>query len=438
MGESEHGSTAGCVARIVVAALVLLTGAFVAYRLILRAKVNRALDSIRAAGQPVTLQEFVAWRDEHFEGEDATALYEEAFVCYSEMTREEGPLVPIAGYADLPAPAQPMPAEMERAVGEFLSRNGWALEILHMACATGAYRLPQSACDPMTAGRLPALGSMRASTRLLAVDAARAARRGDSDAAVRSLSTALALAECIRREPNLIWQLTRVACCQAAIDSIEDVLSCVSLDDRHLRELSGALERAEDPDAMARAVIGERGWGVSMFYGPRPMFGRVVHAVYGATGLLDIDILTYLSVQAKFLAVLEAPPAQRWELAKPLPAGTPLPRFCVVTGMIAPSFDIPQVDLARICRLRTARAGLAAERYRSLNGELPDGLERLVPEYLESVPTDLFDGKPLRYRKLDKGYLVYSVGPDGQDDGGAERDSADETQPYDIGFRVER
>ena len=90
-----------------------------------------------------------------------------------------------------------------------------------------------------------------------------------------------------------------------------------------------------------------------------------------------------------------------------------------------------------LCRLRAARAGLAVERYRSLNGELPDGLERLVPEYLESVPTDLFDGKPLRYRKLDKGFLVYSVGPDGQDDGGTS-EPAGEGGPPDVTFTVER
>ena len=29
-----------------------------------------------------------------------------------------------------------------------------------------------------------------------------------------------------------------------------------------------------------------------------------------------------------------------------------------------------------------------------------------------------FDGQPLRYRKHDSGYLLYSIGPDLKDDGG--------------------
>jgi hypothetical protein len=34
------------------------------------------------------------------------------------------------------------------------------------------------------------------------------------------------------------------------------------------------------------------------------------------------------------------------------------------------------------------------------------------------VPTDIYSGAPLRYRRLDNGYVVYSVGFDGKDGGG--------------------
>ena len=54
---------------------------------------------------------------------------------------------------------------------------------------------------------------------------------------------------------------------------------------------------------------------------------------------------------------------------------------------------------------------------------------------MDEIPPDPFDGKPLRYKKLEKGYVVYSVGPDGNDDGGKERGLGDD---YDIIFVVER
>jgi hypothetical protein len=65
----------------------------------------------------------------------------------------------------------------------------------------------------------------------------------------------------------------------------------------------------------------------------------------------------------------------------------------------------------------------------------------LKPRFLTFVPTDPFEGGPLRYRRLSKGYVLYSVDRDGHDDGGREkperRKSSDQTS-YDITFTVER
>jgi hypothetical protein len=49
-------------------------------------------------------------------------------------------------------------------------------------------------------------------------------------------------------------------------------------------------------------------------------------------------------------------------------------------------------------------------------------LEALAPKYLAEVPGDLFSGKPLIYRPSEKGYLLYSVGVNGQDDQGRSYD----------------
>ena len=41
-----------------------------------------------------------------------------------------------------------------------------------------------------------------------------------------------------------------------------------------------------------------------------------------------------------------------------------------------------------------------------------------MPKYLATVPRDAFNEKPLAYRKTDTGYLFYSVGVNGVDNGG--------------------
>jgi hypothetical protein len=39
----------------------------------------------------------------------------------------------------------------------------------------------------------------------------------------------------------------------------------------------------------------------------------------------------------------------------------------------------------------------------------------LTPEYLATVPEDPFSGLRLVYRRLDKGYALYSIGLDSRD-----------------------
>ena len=61
---------------------------------------------------------------------------------------------------------------------------------------------------------------------------------------------------------------------------------------------------------------------------------------------------------------------------------------------------------------------LAVERYRLAHGRWPDALAELTPAYLEEPLLDPYTGKPISYKRLDDGVLVYSVGPDETDDGG--------------------
>jgi hypothetical protein len=66
--------------------------------------------------------------------------------------------------------------------------------------------------------------------------------------------------------------------------------------------------------------------------------------------------------------------------------------------------------------------GFALAAHRADHGKYPKTLDALTPKYLPSVPADLFSGKAPIYRPAEKGYLLYSVGVNGQDDGGRTRE----------------
>jgi len=112
---------------------------------------------------------------------------------------------------------------------------------------------------------------------------------------------------------------------------------------------------------------------------------------------------------------------------------------------------------------KRAAAGvlLAATRQRLETGALPQALETLVPDYLPTLPTDVFgrrtqknaDSTPgsdapadadgpqtaLKLKQLEGVWTVYSVGPNGNDDGGPPPDG---TEPDlgndDIGLTLKR
>jgi hypothetical protein len=71
-------------------------------------------------------------------------------------------------------------------------------------------------------------------------------------------------------------------------------------------------------------------------------------------------------------------------------------------------------------KLSCAAAGLAAERFRLQNQRWPDSLEELVKAgCLKKLPLELFDDKPLRFRRAPDGLVIYSVLTDRAYDGTA-------------------
>jgi hypothetical protein len=69
-------------------------------------------------------------------------------------------------------------------------------------------------------------------------------------------------------------------------------------------------------------------------------------------------------------------------------------------------------------RRRVAAVWLAVRAYTSRQGHPPATLSALVPNYLPVIPEDPFAPGPLLYRIVAGQPLVYSRGPDGDDDGG--------------------
>jgi hypothetical protein len=164
------------------------------------------------------------------------------------------------------------------------------------------------------------------------------------------------------------------------------------------------------------------------------------------TGFFDRDLLFYLKTMQKFIDAAGQAPSERFEAVRTFDEDIKEARqkLYLMTALIMPALGKSiDRDAENSARLRTAATALGIERYRLKHaGRLPEALAVLVPECLPAVPIDPFSGEALQYRKRDKGFVVYSVGADRQDDGGvttmAKKRGASGASPADICFTVER
>ena len=69
-------------------------------------------------------------------------------------------------------------------------------------------------------------------------------------------------------------------------------------------------------------------------------------------------------------------------------------------------------------QFEVTRLAFALAAYRADHGGYPAKLADLAPQYVAKVPRDIFNDAELHYRLQGGGYLLYSVGVNGKDDGG--------------------
>ena len=85
--------------------------------------------------------------------------------------------------------------------------------------------------------------------------------------------------------------------------------------------------------------------------------------------------------------------------------------------------------------LQATRIILALRAYQLTHGKLPADLNALVPEFLDSVPVDDFDGQPLCYSPERK--IVYSVGENLKDDGGDDSRGGRSNRQLDLVYKFD-
>jgi hypothetical protein len=96
------------------------------------------------------------------------------------------------------------------------------------------------------------------------------------------------------------------------------------------------------------------------------------------------------------------------------PPGPSLAQFCD-----AQIQDIILRDTRALAQIRLLETAFALQRHFRKYGSYPATLVALVPEFLPAPPIDPFSGEALKWRPSSDGPLLWSIGPNALDDGGA-------------------
>ena len=95
-------------------------------------------------------------------------------------------------------------------------------------------------------------------------------------------------------------------------------------------------------------------------------------------------------------------------------------RHQLLAVILLPSLHkIPMRAAAAQTAMDEAAIACALERYRLANGQFPETLEALVPQFISQLPNDVISGEPYKYHRTNDGqFVLYSVGWNEKDDGG--------------------
>jgi ABC-type transport system involved in multi-copper enzyme maturation permease subunit len=282
---------------------------------------------------------------------------------------------------------------------------------------------------------------------LLEMDARLRAQRGDADGALDSCRAVLNAGRSVGDEPTFISGLVRQATRLIAIRDVERVLAQGEPSEEALAGLQEALTRDEREPLLLSGTRGERALAYRLVTGLKTGKVTLGSARWllsgGGGGQFDVLVSGSLSGQAAALLrfsnqvveIAKLPPEQQDSRLTPLIASARTQELFVRmlvpdSARVATNFRRSQADL------RAAIVMVAAERFRRQHGRWPESLDELVPRYLPRVPDDPCDGRPLRYRRTPYGAVIYSVGADGVDNGGAVEVKNNTGMPSDWGVRL--
>jgi len=304
-------------------------------------------------------------------------------------------------------------------------QNAAALESLHQGFAY-EYRNPPLRSAYAT---IPYLSPMRGVARLLKAQSRVRAQQGDWGGAADSALDAIRLGEDILRGGPRLMEMTGVACQAIGQKPLWETIDHLDASQSRavIARLTGLLEsRFPYADTLQE----EKWYGQAIL---KELFQTITprNALAAADQWTERDappsrrywtafalLSNRRGILQEYNSYLDASVTQA---RRPYAARLPLPTPNDITGIIAGYFaeSARCTDVSVETKNDLLLITLALHLYQLEHGHAPSALTELTPAYLQRLPDDPFALQgTFKYRLQGNTYTLYSIGPDGKDDGG--------------------
>jgi len=435
----------------------------IGWRAFLAIVINKKLADIRAAGLPTNGEELNRWYPAVPDNQNAALVLTQAFALLKTINTSSDKRSEVVWKLK-----DKFPRRADLLTPEQVDLIRWHVETNFpaMTKAREALKLPASRYPVdykrLFSTELPHLAHLANLAYLNQCKSALEILDGRNGVVPEDIETILALAHSLDSEPCLISAVVRSHMTRMAIATLEMRVNSGSMNPAEIATVKDAFTLMHATNIPARALIGERAMTIPYFRMSRAEAYRINPpkdeedsrknspwpyngpAILRLIGYYELDFGSYLIGMNKGIAALSNAPPDN------LRAGGYFARIgeestkrrrSLSGHFLSLYASVAQRENEGVARQRLALAALAVESFRNESSRLPETLEELTPKYFQQIPEDPFTGMELKYRRMDKGYITYSVGSDLEDNNGlekADKKESDDRQSYDITFTVER
>lgn len=302
------------------------------------------------------------------------------------------------------------------------------------------------------------LNAMKSATRSVALRSAARLTQGRTAEAASDVVLAFRLGNSLQEDPYLISQMVRYSCDAIALHALWEGLIDHRWSDEQLARFQDVLSRRDYAPGSIRAIECDRnvaGYELDRILADRFARLQQLEAIGGNTPSSELEEFSsaisflmpdgwFRQNQAQLMlgyqslldtartAMKPTPRAQALKEAQALEeiadrfliqASTPTtPRNFLVRRLLTSRNKASQQAHRAITLARLGSVACALERHHRAHGRYPESLLDLGPATLKSLPDDWMSGQPFNYRRIENArFELWSVGPDGKDDGGIYR-----------------